>query len=94
MLGAFPAAAEQAFTPKQCENAIAISTSILDKYKGRISEKLVSSFGRFRDSHCDLATPFTRIEGTADDQAFGEFRLKLIALRTANLSRPQALAKQ
>jgi hypothetical protein len=82
--GAFGAAAQTGapLTTKQCSDAISISTAIMTKYRGRISEKLARSFGQFRDSNCDLKTTFTRVEGTADDAAFGEFRLKLIALRT------------
>jgi len=96
VLAAFPVNAQQqvALTSKQCEDAVSISTAIMTKYRGQISEKLARSFGQFRDSKCDLGTPFTRVEGTADDKAFGEFRLKLIALRTADVSRPAVLAQQ
>jgi hypothetical protein len=84
ILGMFPAAAQQtSLPPKQCEDAISISTAIMTKYQGRISAKLADSFGRFRDSRCDLGTQFTRVEGTADEVAFGEFRVRLIAMRTA-----------
>ena len=95
VLSGFSAAAQQAsLTSEQCQNAISISTQIMTKYRGQISDKLARSFGQFRDSKCDLSTPFTRVEGTADEKAFGEFRLKLIALRTADASRPATLAKQ
>jgi hypothetical protein len=70
------------FTAQQCREAIIISDAIKRKYAGRISEKLVASFARFRDSNCDLSTPFTRVEGTSDDQAYGEFRVRLIAMRS------------
>jgi hypothetical protein len=95
LLAGFSAAAQQtALTNEQCQNAISISTQIMTKYRGQISEKLAKSFGQFRDSKCDLSTSFSRVEGTADEKAFGEFRLKLIALRTADISRPPVLAKQ
>jgi hypothetical protein len=79
---AFPAAAQQALSPAQCRDAISISTQIMTRYRGKISADLAQSFGKFGDSKCDLQTAFTRKEGTADEQAFGEFRVKLIALRT------------
>lgn len=92
---AFPAAAQQvALTPEQCRNAISISSSIMEKYRGRISEKFANSLGRFRDTGCDLNTQFTRVDGTKDNEAFGEFRLLLVALRTAAISKPAALAQK
>jgi hypothetical protein len=85
------AQAQTALTPQQCEKAISVSTGILTKYRGRISVDLAQSFGRFRDSKCDLKTEFTRVKGTSDDEAFGEFRVLLIALKTADigLGRPR-----
>jgi hypothetical protein len=83
----FPAAAQTALTPQQCEKAISISTGILTKYRGKISADLARSFGRFRESKCDLKTDFTRVQGTSDDDAFGEFRVLLIALKTADARR-------
>jgi hypothetical protein len=81
-------------TPQQCENAISVSTGILTKYRGKISVKLIESFDRFRDSKCNLKTDFTRVEGTADEKAFGEFRVLLIAMRTASNSKQTVLANQ
>jgi len=80
-IGASPSGAES-LPPKQCRDAVSISTEILTKYRSRISAKLIASFGQFRESNCDLSTEFTRVEGTADDEAFGEFRVRLIALRS------------
>jgi hypothetical protein len=71
----------QPFTERQCRDALSIATQVLTKYRGRISAKLVQSFGQFRESNCDLGTSFVRVEGTADDEAFSEFRVRLIALR-------------
>lgn len=94
-LGSFPAAAQQALLPaEQCRNAIIISNAIKDRYNGRLSAKLIASFGQFRDSNCDLNTPFTRVEGTADEDAFGEFRLKLIVLRRTASKPAAALANR
>jgi hypothetical protein len=95
-IASFPAAAQQAasLTPQQCENAISVSTGIMTKYRGRISEDLARSFGRFRDSKCDLKTDFTRVQGTQDEKAFGEFRVLLIAMRTASNSKQTVLANQ
>jgi hypothetical protein len=77
----------QPFNDKQCRDAISIATHLMTKYRGRISEQLARSFGRFRDSNCDLGTDFTRVEGTSDDEAFGEFRLRLIVLRMPDKKR-------
>lgn len=82
-----PVSAQNVLTPQQCEKAISISTGILTKYRGKISADLAQSFGRFRDSKCDLKTEFTRVKGTSDEEAFGEFRVLLIALKTADAGR-------
>jgi hypothetical protein len=74
----------QRLTAQQCRDAIIVSDAIKRKYAGRISAKLVASFAQFRDSSCDLGTSFTRVERTADDDAYGEFRVRLIALRSAS----------
>lgn len=96
MLGSSSASAQQQasapFSEKQCSDAIAIATSVIERHKGKISNELIDSFIKFGKSQCDLKTNFVRIEGTDDDKAFGEFRTLLIALRTASISRPQALA--
>ncbi|MEA2875533.1 MAG: hypothetical protein QOF14_729 [Hyphomicrobiales bacterium] len=49
--------------------------------KYAISPALASSFRQFRVSSCDPNTVFNRDTDT-DETAFGEFRLKLIALRS------------
>lgn len=94
ILGAFPAAAQQTgtpFTAQQCSDAISIANAIVQKNKGKISRELIESFVAFAQSKCDLKTQFTRVDGTADEDAFGEFRLKLVALRTT--ARPVSLTK-
>ena len=83
---AFPAAGQQVsapFTQRQCEDAKSIIISLLTKYRGRISSELAQSFGAFATSNCDLGTNFVRTNAT-DEQAFGELRVRLVALRTAD----------
>jgi hypothetical protein len=77
-LGAFPAAAQQAF---KCEDAVKIANGIVRDYKGKLSPDFIRSFVRFSDSNCDLQTTFSRVDGTSDEQAFKEFRVRLVALR-------------
>lgn len=83
-VAATPGAAQLSFTPSQCRDALVIGNAIMTKY--RISPKLAASFGRFRDSGCDLKTVFDR-DTDIDEKAFGEFRVKLIAFRTAATDR-------
>jgi hypothetical protein len=71
----------QPFTAKQCSDAISIANAVVQSYKGQLSKDLIDSFVRFGRSNCDLSTTFTRIEGTSDEKAFGEFRVRLVALR-------------
>ena len=90
----YPAAAQQvALTPQQCRDAIIIAGAIKDRFAGKMSVQLIDSFARFRDSNCDLDTNFVR-ETPADNEAFKEFRLRLIAMRTADVSKPQSLANR
>ena len=84
----FPAAAQQAFSLTQCRDALVVGNAILSKYA--VSQRLASSFKNFRLSGCNPKTVFER-ENEVDEDAFGEFRIKLIALRTeaAQRSLPQ-----
>jgi hypothetical protein len=75
-------------TEQQCRDAISISTGIINKYGKEISSKFADSFVAFANSNCDLDTPFTRVEGTKDEDAFGEFRLRIIALRMQQQPKP------
>jgi hypothetical protein len=93
LAGAVSAATAQqqiALTPQQCSQAQDIAYSLMKKYK--ISPRLAASFRNFRLSNCDMKTVFERDTDT-DEKAFGEFRLRLIALRTADAGKPQVLAK-
>jgi hypothetical protein len=74
-----PAAAEQALSPLQCRDALVIGNAVMTKYA--VSPRLATSFKNFRLSNCDPKTVFER-DTDIDDKAFGEFRVKLIALRT------------
>jgi len=73
-----PAAADQ-LPPKQCRDAQAVAAAVITRYN--ISPRLATSFRKFRLSNCDLETDFER-DTDVDENAFGEFRLKLIALST------------
>lgn len=64
---------------KQCSDAVAIAHAIMKKHA--VSPRLAASFRKFRLSNCDLETDFER-DTAVDETAFGEFRLKLIALAT------------
>lgn len=80
----FPAAAQQAkapFSARQCDDAKSVIIGLLSKYQGRISADMARSFGAFTQSNCDLNTNFVR-NNAADEQAFGELRVRLVALRT------------
>jgi hypothetical protein len=65
---------------KQCSDAQDIAFAVMKKYA--ISPRLATSFRKFRLSNCDLEIDFER-DTAIDETAFGEFRLKLIALTTA-----------
>lgn len=64
-----------------CDDAVKIGLAILERHNGRVSRQLLDSFLTFGRSACDLNTVFVRVEGTADEQVFGEFRVRLIALK-------------
>jgi hypothetical protein len=68
---------ETALTRRQCSKAIAFSEAVRQRY--RISTHLISSFDQFKASSCDLRTVFKVATGTRDKDAFGEFRLMVIA---------------
>jgi hypothetical protein len=77
----FPSAAQQvALTPEQCRNAQIIGNAVFDKHP--ISSDLAKSFVSFVSSKCDMNTDW-KLATDADKKAFSEFRLRLIALRTA-----------
>ena len=95
LAGIFPAAAQQStaqpassasqvgvpFTAQQCDDATRIIIALLGKYEGRMSAHLAKSMGDFVRSKCDLNTSFSRLPGV-DDAPYGEFRLRMIALRS------------
>ncbi len=64
---------------KQCGDAVAIAHAIMKKHA--VSPRMAASFRKFRLSNCDLDTDFER-DTPVDETAFGEFRVKLIALAT------------
>ncbi|WP_375414126.1 hypothetical protein [uncultured Bradyrhizobium sp.] len=95
-LAAFPAAAQQAALPQaltgpQCKTAIGVTIATMQKFKGKLSVPLLTSFREFMKD-CDLKTKFDRVPGTADDEAWGEFRVMLTAIRTADRGKPGTLA--
>jgi hypothetical protein len=94
-LGTFSAAAEEAgkpFTQTQCSNAISIANALVQANRGQISNGLVDSFVRFSKSKCDLNIDWN-LTGKNDEKVFGEFRVRLIALRSADVGKPAVLAK-
>lgn len=85
------ALAAASLPPDQCRSAILIGTEIMER--NAISARLADSFRRFRLSNCRLDTVFER-ETDIDNQAFGEYRVRLIALRMSATNSPGALVKQ
>jgi hypothetical protein len=75
---------------EQCRNAIIISNAIMRREP--ISPRLAASFSRFGESQCRLDTVFER-DTDVDERAFGEFRVRLIALRMTDANPPRVLAK-
>ena len=68
------------FTDKQCSDAISIANALVQRNKARISAELIDSFLRFSRSKCDLNTDWKLVTKT-DEAIFGEFRVRLVALR-------------
>jgi hypothetical protein len=79
--------------PALCDDAVKIGYAVLKRHDGRVSRQLVDSFLAFGRSACDLNTPFVRVEGTEDEQAFREYRVQLIALKMTSASTPAPLTK-
>jgi hypothetical protein len=77
-----PSQAQGSLTAAQCRDARAVALATLKKYSGKISAALAKSFGRFSET-CDLSTKFDTVPGTADDDAFGEFRVKMTVIRSS-----------
>jgi hypothetical protein len=77
-----PATAQQTLNQAQCRQARAVTLDILKRYTGKMSAPLAKSFGRFVEN-CDVKTQFDTVPGSADDQAFGEFRIKMTVIRTS-----------
>ena len=81
-----PAAAQQpngSFSAQQCSDALSIAHQLVARNAGKISNDLRDSFARFGKSNCDLETDW-KTTGKRDEEIFAEFRLRLIAMRTAN----------
>jgi hypothetical protein len=79
------AVAQQAkvpFTAAQCLTALKVIDGIREEYPHRLSRDFLQSLQKFAASGCDLTTPITRVDGFADDQAYGRIRLHLIAIRS------------
>ena len=84
----FPAAAQQAFSQQQCRDAQVIGNAIMQRYA--ISDRLAGSYRRFIGSGCDMNTDWELVT-PVDQQAFGEYRIRLVALRTADARGSKAL---
>ncbi|WP_375415056.1 hypothetical protein [uncultured Bradyrhizobium sp.] len=74
----------QVLSDSQCRDARAVTLATLKKYNGRMSAPLARSLGRFSEK-CDLSIKFDVVPGTADEDAFGEFRLKITVIKTSSL---------
>lgn len=78
MLSALSASAQETLTDAQCRDARAVALATVRKYA--VSAALAQSFAKFAQK-CDLETNFDIVPGTDDEKAFGEFRIKLFAIR-------------
>jgi hypothetical protein len=76
-----------------CSDAIKIGDAIIRRYEGRVSPQFIDSFVAFGRSACDLSIVFVRVDGTADEQAFGEYRVRLIALKMDAASKSSRLTQ-
>jgi hypothetical protein len=95
-MATFPVAAQQTELPQtltgaQCKTAIGVTIATMRKFKGKLSVPLLTSFREFMKD-CDLKTKFDRVPGTADDDAWAEFRVMLTAIRSANRGKPASVA--
>jgi hypothetical protein len=86
------AAASEILDGTKCREARAVVLATLTEFKGKMSAPLAKSLVKFSET-CDLNTDFERVPGTPDDQAFGKFRLKIIAIKMAQASAPTALSR-
>jgi len=82
VLGGTPSLA-QSLNAAQCRQARAVALDILKIFTGKISAPLARSFARFAET-CDVTTQFDTVPGSADDQAFGEFRIQMTVIRTSS----------
>jgi hypothetical protein len=96
-MGAIPASAQQQasapFTEKQCSDATSIALGLVRQNQKIISKELIESFVQFGKSKCDLNTDWKLMNKT-DEDIFGQFRVLLVAMRTAQNNKPAVLAKQ
>lgn len=69
----------KSFTAEQCDDAKRLALTVMRRYP-TMSSALAGSFRSFAEK-CDPGTLFIR-DTDVDEQAFGEFRVKLVALRT------------
>jgi len=87
LLATFPAGAQPPLTKDQCYQAMAVVDALTTKYNGRISADFIKSIKTFVARDCDMDVEFKVIPGTSDKDAFGEFRLKITAIKTAEASK-------
>jgi hypothetical protein len=90
-----PSAAQQvngSLSAQQCSDALSIAHQLVARNAGKISSDLRDSFARFGKSNCALETDW-KTTGKQDEEIFGEFRLRLIAMRTANAAKAPTPAR-
>lgn len=89
---AYPSAAQQ-LPRDECRLAMAVVGELFTKHNGKLSQQFVDSVKSFVKNDCDMATDFKMVEGTNDDIAFGELRVRLIAYRTSQTAKPVSFTK-
>jgi hypothetical protein len=90
ILGAFPAAAQQAAAPYTSQQCDAIRNNVLGifkRYDGKISAELVADLQEFSKKDCDRTVRVRMIPGTRDSDAVGELKV-LMAARLSSIDRP------
>lgn len=77
----------------ECRLANAVISELFTKYNGKLSDQFVNSVKAFVAKDCDMDTDFKMTEGTRDEAAFGELRVRLIAFRASQAAKPISLKR-
>ena len=56
---------------------------VFQRYEGKLSTELIADLREFSRKDCDRTVQLRMMKGTADDEAFGEFRVKMAVIRAS-----------